>query len=130
MRPEEAGAAAALALRLGLELEEVVAAVVAAGADVIPAEHAASENAIAPAATATVTFRYVFTALNLERRLARRIAFVSQNCNTGPKPGIAAPVQRRFPVPAQPGARGPGPRATHPVRIICFDACRIRVLSA
>jgi len=90
MRPEEAGAAAALALRLGLELEEVVAAVVAAGADVIPAEHAASENAIAPAATATVAIRYVFTALNLERRLARRIAFVSQNCNTRPKPGTAA----------------------------------------
>jgi hypothetical protein len=86
MRPAaDDGDAAAVALRLGLE--ELVAAVVAAGADVIPAEHAARERAAAQAATAVPAFRFMFTAPNLEPRAARRIAFVSQGCNIGPNPG-------------------------------------------
>src|SRR6266568_4029584 len=86
MRPAEAAAEDEDAAALRLGLEELVAAVLAV---VIPAEHAARDRQAAPAARAAATFRYVFTAPNLGRRLARRIAFVSQACNTGPNPGTA-----------------------------------------
>ena len=90
MRPSEAGDEDAAALRLGLE--ELVAAlvpVVLVLAVVIPAEHAARDRHAAQAARAVATFRYVFTALNLGRRLAMRMAIVSQACNTVPNPGTA-----------------------------------------
>src|SRR5204862_6999295 len=97
-----------------------------AGLGVIPGERAARDGQAAPAARAAATFRYVFTALNLERRYVTRIAIVSQACDTVPDPGTAPPG----PGAAEPGSRGPGPRVTLVVRLICFDACRIRVPGA
>src|SRR5581483_11286866 len=113
-------AAAAVALRL-----EPAGPAVAVLAVVIPAEHAASDRHAAQAARAAATFRYVFTALNLRWRVAGRMAIVSQACNTGPNPGTA-PVSGA----ARPGSRRPRPRATRVVRLVCFDACRIRVPGA
>src|SRR5690349_18891720 len=66
---------------------------------VIPAEHAARDRQAAQAARAVAAFRYVFTALNLRRRLARRIAFVPQACNTVPNPGTAPRYSARFRCP-------------------------------
>src|SRR5690348_12733696 len=94
MAAADAEDATAAALRL-----ESAASALAELAVVNPAEHAASDRQAAAAARAAATFRYVVTALNLGRRLARR-------------------------------SRGPGPRATRVVRLICFDACRIRVPGA
>src|SRR5689334_102348 len=92
--PENWMNATAAALRL-----ESAASALAELAVVIPAEHAARDRQAAAAARAAAAFRYIVTALNLGRRLARR-------------------------------SRGPGPRATRVVRLICFDACRIRVPGA
>jgi hypothetical protein len=109
MRPSEAedddDDAAAVRLALG-ELVVAVVAVVAVLADVIPAEHAARARQAAQAARAAATFRYVCTALNLGRRLARRIAFGSQACNTVPNPGTAPVSGAREARLARSGATG------------------------
>src|SRR5690348_3662129 len=128
MAAADAEDATAAALRL-----ESAALALAELAVVIPAEHAARDRQAAAAARAAATLRYVVTALNLGRRFAMRIAIVSQACNTGPNPATAprcsawynarcsarygAHFRRR---PA--GSRGPGPRATRVVRLVCFDA--------
>ena len=90
----------------------MVAAVVAVLAEVIPAEHAARERAAAPAARATATFRYVFTAPNLEARHTGCIANVSQACDTVRDPGTApgaVPISALSGVPSRARAvRGHG----------------------
>ena len=73
--------AVAVALRLGLGLEELVAAFVAVLVVVIPAVHAARDRLAAQVTRAIAAFRYIFTALNLGARHARRIANMSQTCN-------------------------------------------------
>jgi hypothetical protein len=93
MRP--AGAGDAVVLRLGLE--ELVAAVVAVLAVVIPALHAARDKLAAQAARATAAGRYLFivvlkgekrcAAPNLDISHARRIANVSQACDIQRDPG-------------------------------------------
>jgi hypothetical protein len=116
--------ATAAALRL-----EFAASALAELVVVTPAEHAARDRQAAQAARAAATFRYVFTALNLGPRLASRIAIVSQPCNTGPDPGTA-PGAAPIPGARPDGLARSGPRATLLVRLIWFDACRIRVPSA
>src|SRR5690349_15590597 len=91
MAAADAEDATAAALRL-----EFAASALAELAAVIPAEHAARDRQAAAAAKAAATFRYVVTALNLGQRLARRIAFVSQACNTRPDPGIEPRYSAHF----------------------------------
>jgi hypothetical protein len=112
MRPAGAeGDAEVAALEELTALEELVAAVVAVLAVVIPALHAARDKLAAQAARATAAGRYLFivvlkgrkrcAALNLDRRDARRMANVSQACDTQRNPGTdqvsetdAAPLSR------------------------------------
>ena len=67
MAAADAEDATAAALRL-----ESAASALAELPVVIPAEHAARDRQAAAAASAAAAFRYVFTAPNLGRRLARR----------------------------------------------------------
>jgi hypothetical protein len=91
MAAADAEDATAAALRL--EAASVLAELVV----VIPAEQAARDRQAAPAARATATFRYVFTALNLRPRHASRIAIVSQVGDTVPDPGTMPRLRPRPP---------------------------------